>query len=98
MTAYMIILAEINDLESFKKYARKAAKLVKEYGGEYIAKGKGLPLEGDWSDETRLVISKWPSIKHAQDFWSSEQYSEIKKIRGGTATVRIQLIEGGDDL
>lgn len=96
----MVILAEISDPESFRQYAAKAAELVAEFGGEYVARGTGDSqcLEGDWPDETRLVISKWPSMEQARAFWYSESYSEIKKLRHGNSTVRVRLIEGIEDL
>lgn len=92
----MVILAEIGDPESFRKYADRAAELLCEFGGEYVARGTGESqcLEGDWPDETRLVISKWPSMKQARAFWNSEAYHEIKKLRQGNSNVRIRLIEG----
>ncbi|PCI46777.1 MAG: hypothetical protein COB49_08020 [Alphaproteobacteria bacterium] len=100
MTAYMVILAEISDPESFRHYVVRAAELVTEYGGEYVARGTGESqcLEGDWPDETRLVISKWPSMEQARAFWNSERYSEIRTARQGNSTVRVRLIEGVEDL
>ncbi len=100
MAAYMVILAEISDPESFKNYATSVAELVDELGGKYIARGTGESqcLEGDWPDETRLVISKWPTMEQARAFWYSERYREIKKLRQGNSTVRVRLIEGVEDL
>lgn len=100
MTAYMVILAEIDDPAAFKCYAEAAAKLVAEFGGEYLARGTGDSqcLEGDWPDETRLVVSKWPSIAAARTFWDSDRYSEIRALRLSKATVRVRLIEGIENL
>lgn len=99
MTAYMVILAEISDPEKFKDYAVRAAELVTEFGGEYIVRaGTSQCLEGDWPDETRLVISKWPTLDHARAFWDSPGYNKIKKLRQGNSTVRVRLIEGIEDL
>lgn len=94
----MVILAEISDPDSFKCYATEAAKLVTEFGGKYIARGGGESqcLEGDWPDETRLVISEWSSLEQARAFWNSPRYAEIKKLRQGNSTVRVRLIEGGE--
>ena len=95
MTAYMVILAEISDPDSFKEYAMRAAELVDEFGGEYIVRsGTSQCLEGDWPDETRLVISKWPSMDQARAFWYSPRYDEIKKLRQSNSNVRVRLIEG----
>ena len=100
MAAYMVILAEISDPDSFKEYVVRAAELVHKFGGEYVTRGRGASqcMEGDWPDETRLVISKWPSMAQARAFWNSAQYHEIRKLRQGCATVRVRLIEGIEDL
>lgn len=95
MAAYMVILAEIQDMQSFRAYAVTAAKLVEKFGGKYIVPG-GMStetLEGDWPDETKVVISKWPTIEAAKTFWNSPEYAEAKKLRLGNSTVRVRLID-----
>ncbi|VAW02201.1 hypothetical protein MNBD_ALPHA01-1980 [hydrothermal vent metagenome] len=98
MTAYMVILAEIDDPEQFRHYVTAAAELVAKSGGEYLVRGGGESqcLEGDWPDGMRLVISKWPSMERARAFWHSDDYDKIKKLRHGHARVKIRLIEGVD--
>lgn len=95
MAVYMVILAEIQDMQSFRKYGERAAELVTKFGGEYIARGATDTecLEGDWPDETKVVISKWPSMDAARTFWHSPEYAEAKKLREGNSTVRVRLIE-----
>ncbi len=95
MSAYMIILAEINDRDRFMAYASQASKLVEQFGGEYIVQRtkKSECLEGDWPKETKVVISKWPSFEAAKEFWHSHEYEKIKKLRLGNATVRVRLVE-----
>jgi len=102
MPAYMVIEAEISTTEplreQFKKYAAAAAKLVVEFGGEYIVRGAPPhSLEGDWQLETKLVISKWVSKDEALAFWNSPEYAMVKKLRLGTANVRVTLFEGVDE-
>ena len=95
MAAYMIILAEISDFDGFMNYAKAAAALIPEFGGEYIVRGakEAETLEGDWPDETKVVISKWPSMDAARKFWNSPEYEEIKKLRAGNATVSVRIVE-----
>jgi uncharacterized protein (DUF1330 family) len=40
------------------------------------------------------VISKWPSVEAAKEFWNSPEYAEIKKLRIGKARVIVRLLEG----
>jgi len=95
MPAYMVILAEIHDLKAFMAYAGEAAQLIAKFGGKYIVRGaqQSECLEGDWPDETKVVISRWPSFEAAKAFWNSDEYSEVKKLRLGNATVRVRLVE-----
>ena len=96
MPAYMVILAEVPDMEAFRDYAVAAGELVAEFGGEYVVRGavESECLEGDWPDETKCVISRWPSMDAARAFWNSEAYAEVKKLRLGKATVRVRILEG----
>ncbi len=95
MAAYMVILAEIQDRQGFMSYAKEAAQLIGKFGGTYIIHRaeRSECLEGDWPDETKVVISHWPSFEAAKKFWQSPEYAEIKKLRLGNSTVRVRLVE-----
>jgi len=98
MSAYMVITAEVSDVEQFRKYAAAAAKLVAKFGGEYIVRATPpLSLEGEWAAQQKLVISKWTSERQALAFWNSPEYAKVKKLRLGTANVRVTVFEGVDE-
>ena len=98
MTAYMVIEAEISDAIQFKKYATAVAELVDEFGGEYIVRATPPHrLEGEWPETTKFVLSKWASERQALAFWNSSEYAKIKKLRLGTAEVRVTLFQGADE-
>lgn len=93
MDAYMVIEAEIHDAARFGAYARAVAPLVAEFGGEYLVLGgRHLPLEGEF-DGKRYVISRWPSVAAAEEFWNSPAYAEIRKLREGTGRFRVIVLE-----
>ncbi len=96
MSAYMIIRAELDDPAGFRDYAIAAAELIGKFGGEYVVRGAQnvVILEGDWPEEEKVVISKWPSMEAAQEFWNSPEYAEVKKLRLGKARVKVRLLEG----
>lgn len=97
MDAYMIIEAEISDPTQFAEYAQAVPAVVERYGGEYrVLGGTHVPLEGDWGD-VRLVISRWPSVDAAREFWNSEEYDEVRKLREGTGEFRIMVVEALPD-
>lgn len=91
MSVYMIIEAVIHDLDRFAAYADATIKLVVKYGGRYrVLGGSKTFLEGDWG-ETKIVISEWPSMEAAEQFWTSDDYAQAKKLRAGIADCKVML-------
>jgi len=98
MATFMVILAEIQDRQAFMAYSVEVTKLIGEFGGRYIVHRaeRSECLEGDWPDETKVVISQWPTYEAAKTFWTSPEYDEIKKLRLGNSTVRVRLVEAAE--
>ena len=95
MKAYMIVRCVIHDREKFiSGYGTEAAKLLEKYGGKYLIRAPGaIPLEGIDEDNNSVVISEWPSKERALEFWNSDEYQEIKKLREGIAECKVLVIE-----
>ena len=95
MKAYMIVRCVIHDREKFiSGYGTEAAKLREKYGGKYLIRAPGaIPLEGIDDDNNSVVISEWPSKERALEFWNSDEYQEIKKLREGIAECKVLVIE-----
>ena len=71
--------------------------MIGKFGGEYLIRGPGAELlEGDFGDGAGVVVSKWPDRAAAKAFWSSPEYTEVKKLREGLADVQVLLIDGPD--
>ncbi|NQY14525.1 MAG: DUF1330 domain-containing protein [Henriciella sp.] len=96
MSAYMIVFAKIHDRERFiNEYAMPTAKLIGEFGGEYLVRGPGVEsLEGGLFDGTSAVISKWPSKDAIKTFWNSEAYAKLKAARQDWAEAHVMIVEG----
>ena len=95
MKAYMIVRCVIHDREKFiSGYGAEAAKLLEKYGGKYLIRAPdAIPLEGIDEDNNSVVISEWPSKERALEFWNSDEYQEIKKLREGIAECKVLVIE-----
>ena len=95
MTAYLISeVGEIPDPIGFEEYRRLVAGTVEPFGGKYLVRARGFELlEGDWQAEA-LVIIEFESAARAREWWSSEAYSQVKKIRQRTANSRLIIVEG----
>ncbi|MDJ0709236.1 MAG: DUF1330 domain-containing protein [Woeseiaceae bacterium] len=93
MGAFMFIQADITNPEQFMEYAKRAPALIQRFGGRYrCMRGAVEQLEGK-SDNRKIVVSEWPSMQAAQDFWNSPEYQELKDLRAGAAEIDVYLCE-----
>jgi uncharacterized protein (DUF1330 family) len=100
MPAYIGFLIDIHDQAAFSGYARAAAPTYAIYGGNIALRGPIIDvLEGilEARHDTRLVVLKFPSVEQARDWWQSEQYRPLVKLRQPpVADTRAFLIDGID--
>jgi HAE1 family hydrophobic/amphiphilic exporter-1 len=81
------------DMDRFRQYTVAIIPIVQRFGGRYVVmRGAREDLEGDWG-ATRIVISEWPSMDAARAFWNSPEYRQAVKLREGTGTFRVTLLE-----
>lgn len=93
MGAFMFIQADITDPEQFMEYAKRAPALIQEHGGRYrCMRGAVEQLEGK-PDNRKIVVSEWPSMDAAREFWNSPAYQELKEVRAGAAEIDVFLCE-----
>ena len=94
MSGYLIAQLYVNNLEPYKNYIEKVTPLVKKFGGEYIVRsGKYEVVQGEWQ-YPRNVIIKFPSYKDALNFYKSEEYKPVKKIRLDNSISDAIIIKG----
>ena len=93
MSCFMIVQAEITDLQRFQQYTQQTPSLVKEFGGEYVCIGRDAELlEGEFGARRSVVISKWPSREAALAFWHSPAYQTLKTLRAGTGQFNVTIV------
>ena len=93
MGAFMFIQANITDPEQFVEYAKRAPGLIAQFGGRYRSmRGEVEQLEGK-PDNRKIVVSEWPSMDAARNFWHSDDYRELMKLRDGAAEIDVYLVE-----
>ena len=96
MSAYLFIKTRVTDPGQYEKYVEAARRLGASGGGRYIARGRPVEvLEGsadEWGDFF-LLVSKFPSLDSARDFWNSDAYQEIRRLREGAGEVHVMLAE-----
>ena len=95
MAAYMMIACRISDRDKFiAGYGKEAAKLVEQFGGEYLVVAPGATLlEGTLEGYSSVAISRWPDRDAAMTFWNSDEYAAVRKLREGIADVEVLLVD-----
>jgi len=91
---YVLLQANVNDPEVFKKYPELSEKIISKFGGKYLFRGGEFEvLEGSW-DFKRNVLLEFENISKAQEWYNSSEYQETLKIRSNSATSNLIIIEG----
>jgi uncharacterized protein (DUF1330 family) len=87
-------MIEVTDPEQYTKYMAETPGVIAKFGGRFIVRGgEKATLEGP-DENRRLALVEFPSLARAKEFYRSEEYQEIKRLREGAATVSIIAVEG----
>ena len=83
----------ITDPSRFSLYVKSVDSVITRPGGRLVASGPPDAVEGEFPLEHALVL-EWPTRQAASDFWHSEEYTEIKKLREGAAAIQAIIVDG----
>jgi uncharacterized protein (DUF1330 family) len=91
---YMIANNDITDQQGYsKEYLPPAQKSIKEHGGQYIAAGKGTPIDGE-PLKGRIVVLRWDSMEQLMAWRHSSDYEKARKIGEHYAKFNLTAVEG----
>ena len=78
---YVIAQLKVTNSENYKEYVNKVTDIVKKFDGEYLVRnGEFQSVEGEMKFP-RLVIIKFPTYEKALEWYNSDEYKPVKKIR-----------------
>ena len=78
---YAIFNIEVTNPEDYKEYVERVKPIAEKFGGDYIVRGgTNQIIEGTWQ-YSRTVVIKFPSYEKALEWYNSDEYKPIKKIR-----------------
>ena len=78
---YVIAQLKVTNSENYKEYVNKVTEIVKKFDGEYLVRnGEFQSVEGEIKFP-RLVIIKFPTYEKALEWYNSDEYKPVKKIR-----------------
>ncbi|MBI3016220.1 MAG: DUF1330 domain-containing protein [Candidatus Tectomicrobia bacterium] len=94
MAVYMIVDIDVKDPSAYERYKAEVPALIRNHGGEYLARGGNCQvLEGDWRP-SRLVLSRFPDKESVRAFFSDPEYQPLKELRHRVAKTDIVVVEG----
>jgi uncharacterized protein (DUF1330 family) len=94
VAAYVIYQGEVTDPDRYEQYKTKAAESILAAGGRYVIRGGEVDvLEGD-PPLGRTVVLEFPTREAALDWYRSEEYTAVRRLREGAARARLYVIGG----
>ncbi len=93
MKGYWVVRVDVRDADGYKNYAKLATLAVKEFGGEFLARGgKFIAKEG--LSRRRNVIVEFPSIEVANNCYNSSTYQKALEYAVKSAVREFIILEG----
>jgi uncharacterized protein (DUF1330 family) len=91
MAAYFIVYQNVTDPERYQEYFTAVAPLIQQHGGRLLAQGTPEVMEGTlpWQ---RAVLLEWRSQQDFLNFWHSQDYTEIRKLREGATNWQAAIV------
>ena len=92
---YMVANLQIHDAERYREYEKGFFPILKKHGGEFITYDDNIiHFEGDNPLTGRVILFSFPSLKHANEWYSDPEYQSISEHRRASVTSTITLISG----
>lgn len=90
------LLAEIlvTDADKYAPYAAKAPDALARYNGTYLARGGRTRCVEGGMGLNRLVIVAFSDTERAYEFYSSEEYAPLIKIRQSASDSNVVIVAG----
>ena len=92
--AYMVVKVTITDQDAYGAYRAGFGTVFQQYGGEIVAVSSDpTVLEGEWEATTTVVI-RFDSRADALEWYNSDAYQELIRIREAASTADFILMDG----
>ena len=93
MPAYMIAYQKIDDPVFEEEYNAGAIPLVEKHGGEIVAIGQPIVLEGEEPLSDVAAIVRFPDIDAARAFCNDPDYAPLIALRNRHSATRMTAID-----
>jgi uncharacterized protein (DUF1330 family) len=93
---YILIEIEVTDPAQYARYTAHTPRVIAQYGGRFAIRRPQMEvLEGE-PDGRAVVLLEFPSVEAARTFWTSPEYTDLKRVREGAAKFTARLLPGFD--
>lgn len=94
MPAYLITEIEVTDPKGYEEYRSRVGKSLEAFGAKFLVRGGEIDVfEGEWQPK-RLVMCVFDSMDTARQWYNSDAYQELKRVRQNKATMNMVAVEG----
>lgn len=93
MSVYFVVSLKITDADRFMEYFQAVMPLINQCGGRLIAQGTPEAIEGS-ATESQYAVFEWFSRQSFLDYWHSNEYAEIRKLREGAVEFQGVIVKG----
>lgn len=91
---YVIAQINVTDPEAYKAYVQAVTPIVEKHGGEYLVRGgPAQHFEGESIGE-RTVVIRFPTLQAATEWYHSEEYAPVRKMRLAASNGLQTIVEG----
>lgn len=95
MSAYLIGTIEVTDPSWLAEYSEKVQKQFAEIGAKYHVRSvKMEKLEGKNPAPMSAIVIEFPSMEVAREWYHSDEYQALVKLRNTGSQVELWLTEG----
>jgi len=97
MATYVLGDIAVKDAARFGEYSERVGSVLAKFGARYLVRGGDVEvLEGTWRHNT-VVVLEFPSRAAADEFYRSDEYAPLLKLRLDSSDSTISILEGYDD-
>ena len=94
MAAYLVVRADLTDMDKFQHYAENVPTVMKKYGGKPIARDpEKITLEGDELPGL-IAVFEFPDKDSIVAFYNDLTYQELKESRQGAGSLHLVAVDG----
>jgi uncharacterized protein (DUF1330 family) len=96
--AYVVAEVQVTNPDAYSEYRDLATASIAQYGGRFLVRGgQRDQREGEdaaHNGNLRTVITEFPSLEQARQWYESVEYTRAKAIREANSVGRLFIVEG----